>query len=104
VRAVRLQDTGMCYIIVLYAISMASADMPHAAWVGGPYPAQTCKTSASLSSIRLPRLTPLQMVSRSYGEAAPVKALLDLLGCTPNDVHQPKGTLGGVYTCIPPVR
>ncbi len=93
----------MCYIIVLYAISMASADMPHAAWVGGPYAAQTCKTTSSLSSITLPRLTALQMVSRSYGDATPVKALLNLLGCTPEDEHQPKGVLGGVYTCIPPV-
>ncbi len=93
----------MCYIIVLYAISMASADMPHAAWVGGPYAAATCKTTASLSSIKLPRLTALQMVSRSYGDSKPVTALLNLLGCTPEDEHQPKGALGGVYTCIPPV-
>ena len=94
----------MCYIIVLYAISMASADMPHAAWVGGPYPAQTCKTSASLSSVVLPRITALQMVSRSYGDAASVKALVDELGCTPLEEHQPKGALGGVYTCTPPLR
>ncbi|MGH8141373.1 MAG: hypothetical protein ACREU2_02455 [Steroidobacteraceae bacterium] len=94
----------MCYIILLYAVSMASADMPHAAWVGGPYPAQTCKTPTSLSSIPLPRLAPLQMVSRSYGDAAPVKALLDQLGCTPLNEHQPKATLGGAYTCIPPIK
>jgi len=94
----------MCFIIVLDAISMASADMPHAAWVGGPYPAQTCNGPTSLSAVKLPRLKPLQMVSRSYGDAKPVKALLDELGCTPNDTHQAKGTLSGVYTCIPPVR
>ena len=94
----------MCYIIVLYAISMASADMPHAAWVGGPYPAQTCTTAATLSSVTLPRITALQMVSRSYGDAVPVKALLDDLGCTPLAAHQPKGALGGVYTCTPPIR
>ena len=94
----------MCYIIVLYAISMASADMPHASWVGGPYPAQTCTTQASLSSITLPRIQALQMVSRSYGDAKSVKALLDELGCMPLAVHQPKDTLGGVYTCIPSVR
>ncbi len=94
----------MCFIIVLYAISMASADMPHAAWVGGPYPAQTCKTPAALSSVALPRLTALQMVSRSYGDAAPVRALLDELGCTPLAAHQPKQDLGGVYTCTPPIR
>lgn len=94
----------MCYIIVLYAISMSSADMPHAAWVGGPYPAQTCQTPASLSSVALPRITALQMVSRSYGDAASVKALVDELGCTPLAEHQPKGALGGVYTCTPPIR
>jgi hypothetical protein len=94
----------MCYIIVLYAISMASADIPHAAWVGGPYPAQTCASPASLSSVTLPRLTSLQMVSRSYGDVKSVNALLNALGCTPIEANQPKGKMGGVYTCTPPIR
>lgn len=93
----------MCYIIVLYAISMASADIPHAAWVGGPYAAQTCTSPASLSKIALPRITALQMVSRSYGDVKSVQALLDDLGCTPLEANHPKGTLGGVYQCTPPI-
>lgn len=93
----------MCYIIVLYAISMASADIPHAAWVGGPYAAQTCTSPASLSKVALPRITALQMVSRSYGDVKSVKALLDDLGCTPLEANHPKGALGGVYQCTPPI-
>jgi len=93
----------MCYIIVLYAISMASADIPHAAWVGGPYAEQMCSSSASLAKVALPRITALQVVSHDYGDAKSVKALLDDLGCTPLEANHPKNTLGGVYQCTPPI-